>query len=78
MEDGTEILRFDLSGAIKTPGKVQVKLQMAAMVSLKDTGPSICDGREVRSILSTCRKAVTNIVDDFGVMFFRKGLPFTV
>jgi len=77
MEDGTEILRFDLSGALRTPGKVQVKLQMAAMVSLKDTGLSICDGREVRSILSTCRRAVTNIVEDFGIMFFGEGLPFT-
>jgi hypothetical protein len=76
MEDGTEILRFDLSGAIKTPGKVQVKLQLAAMVSLKDTGLSICDGREIRSILSTCTKAVTNIAEDFGIMFFGEGLPF--
>lgn len=51
MEDGAEILRFDLSKAIKTPGKVQVKLQIAAMISLKDTGLSICDGREAISIL---------------------------
>lgn len=78
MEDGAEILRFDLSKAIKTPGKVQVQLQMAAMVSLKDTGLSICDGREVRSILSTCTRAVRNIVEDFGVMFFGEGLPFSV
>jgi hypothetical protein len=77
MEDGAEILRLDLSRAIKTPGKMQVQLQMAAKVSLKDTGLSICEGREVRSILSTGRKAVANILEDFGVMFFGEGLPLS-
>jgi len=75
MEDGAEILRFDLSKALKTPGKMQVQLEMAAMVSLKDTGLSICDGREVRSVLTTGMKALKNITEDFGVMFFGEGLP---
>jgi hypothetical protein len=56
---------------------MQVQLQMAAKVSLKDTGLSICEGREVRSILSTGRKAVANILEDFGVMFFGEGLPLS-
>jgi hypothetical protein len=77
IDDGAEILRFDLSRAIKAPGNVQVQLQMAAMVSLKDTGLSICDGREVRSILSTCTRAVSNIVEDFGITFFGEELPFS-
>jgi hypothetical protein len=75
MEDRAEFLRFDLSRAIKAPGKMQVALQMAAMVSLKDTGLSICEGREVRSILSTCTRTVCNVVKDFGVAFFGEGLP---
>jgi hypothetical protein len=77
MEDGAEILRFDLSKAIKTPGKMQVQLQMSAKVSIKDTGLSICDGREVTSILSTCTKAVNNIAEDFGGMFFGERLPLS-
>lgn len=76
MGDGAEILRFDLSKAIKSPGKIHVELQMAARVCLKDTGLPICEGREVRSILSTCKRTVSNIVEDFGVMFFEEGLPF--
>ena len=69
LEDGAEIIRFDLSGVLKAPGRVRVNLGTAAMVYLKDTG-LFCDGREIRSVLTTFRKAVTNIVDDIGRLFF--------
>jgi hypothetical protein len=69
LEGGAEIIRFDLSGVLKAQGKVRVNLDTAAMAYLKDTG-LFCDGREIRSVLTTFRKAITNIVDDIGRLFF--------
>jgi hypothetical protein len=74
MEDGTEIIRFDLTGAIPAEGKVEVKLKVASIVSLEDTGLPICEKREIRGILSTGRKAITQILDDFGAMYFGESL----
>jgi hypothetical protein len=67
--DGAEIIRFDLSEVITEPGGVNVKLHTVAAVQIERTG-LICDGYVVQHILSDCIQHVTNIVDEFGRMFF--------
>lgn len=67
--DGAEILRFDLSGAIRQPGNVQVKLRTSSTVRIIDTGLD-CDAFPVQQVLSDCIQHVSNIVSDFGNKFF--------
>ena len=43
MEDGTEIARVNLLSMFDAPGKVEVNLEVSAMVSLKDTGLAVCE-----------------------------------
>jgi hypothetical protein len=69
MEDGAEIIRFDLSRVIYAEGEMQVKVDVSAQVCFKDTD-LFCDGREVRGVLATLRREVNSIVGDFGVRFF--------
>jgi hypothetical protein len=69
LEDGAEVIRFDLSSAIKKPGKVNVELHTVSMVQLADTG-LFCDGVGVHDALMQCTQIVVAIVTDFGKMFF--------
>jgi hypothetical protein len=67
--EGTEIMRFDLSGIIKEPGKVNVKIKTASTVFLDNTG-LICDGMPVEAVLSDCIQSAINIVGAFHEKFF--------
>jgi len=69
MEDGAEIIRFDLSTAFQRPGKVNMNIKLAANIHFAETG-LICDGRGVQSTLDDCTRVVRTIVDDFGRRFF--------
>jgi len=69
LEDGAEILRFDLSQAINTPNKVRVRIQMATTVQFVETGLA-CDGAIVQEALAQCIGIVAAIVRDFGKQFF--------
>jgi hypothetical protein len=70
MEDGTEILRVDLSEVIQTPGRVHVEIQYASMVYVKETG-LFCDGNEIQGLLQQCHDFVRQVVEGFEVEFFR-------
>lgn len=67
--DGAEIMRFDLSAAIKQPGKVNVKIKTANTIQIENTG-MICDGMPIEAVLSDCIQHTTNIVGTFNKMFF--------
>ena len=69
LEDGTELIRFDLSGAIKRPGKVHMKMTVATTVHFAQTGLDI-DDVPVPYILGRFEERVTTLVDDFGKKFF--------
>lgn len=67
--DGAEIMRFDLSKAIKQPGKVNVQVQTASTVLIEDTG-QVCDGLPVEAVLSDCIQHAIHIIGTFQEMFF--------
>jgi hypothetical protein len=67
--DGAEIIRFDLSSAIKQQGKVHVKIKTASSVQIESTG-MVCDGMPVEAVLSDCIQHTINIVGGFQEMFF--------
>jgi hypothetical protein len=67
--DGAEIIRFDLSEAIKQPGKVNVTIKTASTVQMENTG-MVCDGMPVEAVLSDCIQHTINIVGTFQEMFF--------
>jgi hypothetical protein len=69
LEDGAEIIRFDLSNAIRKPGKVNVRFQTAKTIKLSNTG-LVCDEFDLDLVLSDCRTVVSNIINSFGNMFF--------
>jgi len=67
--DGAEIIRFDLSGAIKQPGKVNVQIKTAGSIQIESTG-LVCDGMPVEAVLSDCIQLTINIVGMFQEKFF--------
>jgi hypothetical protein len=67
--DGAEIIRFDLSEVITEPGRVTVKLNTVSTAQFEQTG-LICDSHPMQLVLSDCIQHVTNIVDEFGRLFF--------
>lgn len=69
LKDGAEIIRLDLSNAIRKPGKVKVDFQTATTIKLSNTG-LICDEFDLGLVLRDCRTIVVDIVNDFGSMFF--------
>jgi hypothetical protein len=69
MEDGVEIIRFDLSKMPNPPNKMNVHIQMVATVQFVDTGLA-CDGTLVQDALRQCLGIVSAIVRDFGIVFF--------
>ena len=68
-EAGTELIRFDLSNAIRHPGEVQVDLATAMTIQIENTG-LICDELHVQAVLSDCIQVVDSIINDFGRRFF--------
>jgi hypothetical protein len=68
-EAGTELIRLDLSKAIRQPGKVGVEIATSMTVQIENTG-LICDGMEMMLALRDCVQYVANIIGSFGQMFF--------
>jgi hypothetical protein len=68
-EAGTELLRFDLSKAIRQPGKALVEIATATTVQIEKTGLT-CDGMILVAVLRDCIQHAINIVDRFGKLFF--------
>jgi hypothetical protein len=64
-----EIMRFDLSKAIKQPGKVNVKIRTANVIQIENTG-TVCDGMAIEVVLSDCIQHCINIVGKFSEQFF--------
>jgi hypothetical protein len=69
LEDGAEIIRFDLSKALLVPGEVKVEVQAAKSVQFADTGLA-CDGMFVQDALKQCMGLVKATIRDFGKKFF--------
>ncbi len=71
-EDGAEVLRFDLSNAIKKPGEVNVKVETSISIHISNTGLA-CDGMAICPVVGDCIQHVINIVDGFERAFFARG-----
>jgi hypothetical protein len=69
LQDGQEIIRFDLTDAFRAPGGTKMRVEFATIVHFVETGLS-CDGQGVQSTLEDCIRVVTHIIDDFGKRFF--------
>lgn len=69
MEDGAEIIRFDLSKAIAAPGEMQVKVNTMTSVQFTNMGP-LFDNVGVRDALNQLIGIVKATVRDFGQQFF--------
>ena len=68
-EAGTELIRFDLSRAIRHPGKIEVSIDAAMTIQIEKTG-LICDGMLVQVVLNDCIRLVTDVVNGFAKTFF--------
>ena len=68
-EAGTELFRFDLSRAIKEPGKMEVKIESSMSIQIEQTG-LVCDGMILLTVLSDCINFVGGLIDSFGKTFF--------
>jgi|GEM_PF-4656055 len=69
VESKAELLRVDLSRAIRTPGNVQVNLDSAKSIQIVDSGLD-CDGRDLGRVISDCMTVVSTVVNDFGKDYF--------
>jgi hypothetical protein len=69
MEDGAEILRFQLPALFDSPTEMHVQVHLARTVEFIDTG-LCCDGIPVNLALSQMMELVKAIVRDFGKQFF--------
>lgn len=69
MEDGAEILRFQITGGPAKKTEVNVKIEAARSVQFLNTG-LFCDGMPVASVLMQVGITVDAIVRDFGRDFF--------
>jgi|SRR5215831_7262775 len=69
-EAGAEIIRFDLSNAIRKPGSMNVEVKTTSQVQIENTGLS-CDGMNASVILSDCIVYTTNVIESFGGTFFK-------
>ncbi|MFZ0798756.1 MAG: hypothetical protein WCA13_11740 [Terriglobales bacterium] len=69
MEDGAEIIRFEIPGAFYAPGKVRVQIDAIKTVEFINTGLR-CDGVMVETALNQFMGIVSATIRDFGVKFF--------
>ena len=69
MEDGAEVLRFEIPADLYAPGKVHMQMNAIRSVQIINTGLA-CDGLPVKTVLDQLGGIVAAIVRDFGEKFF--------